>query len=201
MNLPGLLFKVLYVDISELQKEVAKLTDEQWMEWELRQNRYKVHSATQSYPFYFSEYGEKATAYNLDTKLWQLTKPIIERIEQWYNRKAEVSILVKLLPSRSILPHTDGGWFVNTHRIHVPIITDPRILFILDGKKYHLGCGYAYELNNIVTHSVVNPTNIGRVHLMVDLDPKCVLNPTIPKSPLESIGYKSLEINELGEIP
>lgn len=197
MKLPGLLFRVLDVDVSELREEVNKLTNEQWIDWELRQNRYKVHSATQSYPFYFSEYGETAKPYNLDTKLWELTKPIIEKIEQLYNRRAEVSLLVKLLPFKSIRPHTDGGWFINTHRIHIPIITDPNILFILDGKKFHLEYGYAYEMNNVVEHSVVNPTNIGRVHLMVDLHPQKPINLAISKSPLRSIGYKSLEIKEL----
>lgn len=197
MKLPGSLFKVLKVDVSELQKEVNELTHEQWIEWELRQNKYKVHSATLSYPFYFTEYGEPSKSYNLDTKLWQLTKPIISEVEKLYNRKAEISLLAKLLPFRNITPHTDGGLFTTTHRIHIPIVTDPRVLFIIGGKKYHMECGYAYEMNNLVEHSVVNPTNIGRVHLMVDLDPRKPLNLAIEKSPLKSIGYKSLEIKEL----
>jgi hypothetical protein len=197
MKLPGSLFRVLKVDVSELQKEVNELTHEQWIEWELRQNKYKVHSATLSYPFYFTEYGEPSKSYNLDTKLWQLTKPIISEVEELYNRKAEISLLAKLLPFRNITPHTDGGLFTSTHRIHIPIVTDPRVLFIIDGKKYHMECGYAYEMNNLVEHSVVNPTNIGRVHLMVDLDPRKPLNHAIEKSPFKSIGYKSLEIKEL----
>ena len=197
MKLPGLLFRVLEVDVSDLREEVNKLTESEWIDWELRQNRYKVHSTTQSYPFYFSEYGETAKAYNIDTKLWELTKPIIEKVEQWYNRRAEVSLLVKLLPFKSIRPHTDGGWFIDTHRIHIPIITDPDILFILDGKKFHLECGYAYEMNNLVEHSVVNPTAVGRVHLMVDIHPNTILNSADSRSPLESIGYESLKINEL----
>lgn len=197
MKLPGLLFRVLDVDVSELREEVNKLTESEWIDWELRQNRYKVHSTTQSYPFYFSEYGETAKAYNIDTRLWELTKPIIEELEHWYNRRAEVILLVKLLPFKSIRPHTDGGWFVHTHRIHIPIITDPDILFIVDAKKFHLECGYAYEMNNVVEHGVQNPTDIGRVHLMVDILPNEVLNPAVLKSPLESIGYESLKINEL----
>lgn len=35
--------------------------------------------------------------------------------------------------------------------------------------------GYAYEMNNMVNHGVVNPTNIGRVHLMVDLIPSSIV--------------------------
>lgn len=171
MKLPGLLFRVLEVDVSELQQEVAKLTDKEWLDWDLRQNKYKVHSATQSYPFYFSLYGEPAQTYNLDTKLWKLIKPIISRLEEWYNRRAEVIVLVKLLPFEGITPHNDGGWFTKTHRLHIPIITDPRILFRLNGKEYHMECGYAYEMNNIALHGVSNPTNIGRVHLMVDIIP------------------------------
>lgn len=197
MKLPGLLFRILNVDVRELQQEVTKLTKDQWMEWGLRQSKYRVHSSTQTYPFYFSEYGEPSKAYNLDTKLWLLAKPIIEEVENFYNRKAEISILINLPPGAMIAPHVDAGWLVNTHRIHIPIITDPKILFVLDDKKFHLQSGYAYEMNNLVQHSVINPTNIGRVHLMVDLLPNSPLNPAVLKSPLESIGYESLKINEL----
>lgn len=197
MNLPGLLYRVLEVNIKPLQDEVKKLTDEQWNEWGLRQNKYKVHAPTRNYPFYFSVYGEPAKAYNIDTDAWKATKPIIEQIELFYNRKAEVSILVDLLPHKTIRAHTDGGWFVNTHRLHIPVITSPDVTFTLDGKKFHMECGYVYEMNNIAMHSVDNPTDLGRVHLMVDLDPKKLANSAILKSPLESIGYESLKINEL----
>ena len=197
MRLPGLLYKIGKVDTSKIEECVNALTSEQWMEWDLRQNRYKVHAATESYPFMFSEYGEETKTYNLDTEIWNIVKPVVTRVEEFYNRKAIIVALVKLKPKTNIVPHTDGGWFVHTHRIHIPIITDPRIIFILDTKKFHMESGYVYEMNNLVQHSVINPTDIGRVHLMIDLMPDQVLNPAVLKSPLESIGYESLKINEL----
>lgn len=197
MKLPALLYKIGEVDTSEIEQHVIALTNEQWIEWDLRQNRYKVHAATESYPFMFSEYGEEPKTYNQDTEIWNVVKPVIEKLEKFYNRKVGAAVLVKLKPKRNILPHTDGGWFVDTHRLHIPIVTDPDILFTIADKKVHLKKGWIYELNNLVEHSVLNPTDVERVHLMVDILPKQVVNSAILKSPLESIGYNSLEINEL----
>jgi len=197
MKLPNLLYKIGEVDVSTIEEHVNQLTQEQWIEWDLRQNRYKVHSATESYPFLFSEYGEEPKEYNHDTNLWNVVKPLIGKLEKFYNRKAGAVVLVKLKPNTNIIPHTDGGWFVDTHRLHIPIITNPGIIFTLTNKRVHLKKGWIYELNNLVQHGVINPTDVGRVHLMVDLDPKHPLNPAIQKSPLESIGYESLKINEL----
>lgn len=199
MKLPGLLYKLGTLDVSILERKVNTLTQEQWIEWDLRQNRYQVHSSTESYPFIFSEYGEPPKTYNMDTVLWTHVSPVLSKLERYYNRQAAAAVLVKLKPQAEILPHTDGGWFVNTHRVHIPIITDPEILFILNKKKYHLERGGIYEINNLVQHSVINPTNVERVHLMIDLLPDTLLNPAIAESRLESIGYNSLEIKELGE--
>jgi Aspartyl/Asparaginyl beta-hydroxylase len=197
MKLPALLYKIGEVDTSKIEQHVNALSNEQWIEWDLRQNRYKVHAATESYPFLFSEYGEEPKTYNQDTEIWNVVRPVIEKLEKFYNRKVGAAVLVKLKPKRNILPHTDGGWFVDTHRLHIPIITHPDILFTIADKKVHLKRGWIYELNNLVEHSVLNPTDVGRVHLMVDILPKQVANSAILKSPLESISYKSLEINEL----
>lgn len=185
MKLPGLLYKICEVDVTELEHHVKRLTDHQWIEWDLRQHRYKVHAATESYPFIFSEYGEEPKTYNLDTEIWNTVMPIVTKIEKLYNKKAIIVVLVKLKPGTNIRPHTDGGWYVNTHRIHIPVITDPRIKFILDDKEYHMEPGYGYEMNNMVNHGVVNPTNIGRVHLMIDL---------IPSSIVTNINYQQTRV-------
>lgn len=195
MKLKEPIYKLFEVDINQLADSVLQLTEQQWIDWDLRQNKYKVHNLTQSYPFYFSEYGEPAKTYNLNTNVWRATKPIIDKLENFYNRKADVIFLVKLLPYKNIIPHKDGGWFVDTHRVHVPIITDPRIMFSLEGKEFHMQRGYAYELNNIIEHGVTNPTELGRVHLMVDLHPNKILDCSVPISPLEKIGYDSLKID------
>lgn len=186
MRLPGLLYKIGKVDTSKIEECVNALTSEQWMEWDLRQNRYKVHAATESYPFMFSEYGEKPKLYNQDTDIWKAIRPLVNNLESFYNTKAAAIVLVKLKPKTNIIPHTDGGWFIDTHRIHIPIITDPKIVFVLDSEKFHLQAGNVYEINNVVEHSVINPTDIGRVHLMVDLMPNLT----------STIDYKNLLANE-----
>ena len=201
MKLPGLLYKLGVVDVSRIEQEVLKLTEEQWTEWDLRQKRYVVHSSTETFPFIFSEYGEPSKTYNHDTEAWNVTSPLIDKLEKFYNRKAGAAILVKLKPYRDILLHTDAGWFNNTNRVHIPIITDPNIFFSFKKNgtvyKYHLKRGEIYEFNNLVEHGVTNQTATNRVHLMVDMLPNSVLDPGVQRSRLESIGYSSLEIKEL----
>ena len=86
MKLPGLLYKIGEVDTSKIEEYVNALTNEQWIEWALRQNRYKVHSATESYPFIFSEYGEEPKTYNQDTEIWKVVKPLIDKLEKFYKQ-------------------------------------------------------------------------------------------------------------------
>lgn len=169
MKLPKNLYKLATVDVSSLEKELNKLTPEQWVEWDLRQNRYVIHQLTETYPLMFSEYGEPPTLYNQNTPLWHVTQPLVSSIELLYGKKPAAILFAKLKAGASIPRHKDGGWFVKTHRLHIPIITDPRVIFSIGDDTYHLEKGVVYEFNNMNMHGVTNPTNIDRVHLMIDL--------------------------------
>lgn len=58
----------------------------------------------------------------------------------------------------------DGKW-----RIHVPLRTNNKCLFVYDGASYKLTSGHAYELNPSITHAVENRGVIDRIHLFWDV--------------------------------
>lgn len=57
------------------------------------------------------------------------------------------------------------------HKIHIPVITHPNVVFHIDGVPYHLEVGRAYEVNNLLPHSVANNSHTERVHFIFDCFP------------------------------
>ena len=76
----------------------------------------------------------------------------------------------RLAAGGTIAPHTDGaGSNLVTHKIHVPLITNPDALFLAGGVWTHLEAGQAYEVNNIGRHGVVNRGAQDRIHLIFEV--------------------------------
>ncbi len=77
--------------------------------------------------------------------------------------------ITKLLPGSSIDPHIDlGDYFKHYHRVHLPLQTQPGCAFTVDDHCEELVEGDLYVLNNCLTHSVANPSDRDRVHLIID---------------------------------
>ena len=77
-----------------------------------------------------------------------------------------------LLPGGRINPHFDSHpSFRLSHRIHVPITTNPRVRFMIDGRPHRLEVGKVYEINNQRTHSVINTGQEGRITFIFDYLP------------------------------
>ena len=57
------------------------------------------------------------------------------------------------------------------HRIHVPITTNRRVWFTIDGRPYQLEVGQAYEVNNQKQHSVANRGAEERITFIFDYIP------------------------------
>lgn len=64
------------------------------------------------------------------------------------------------------------GILARIHRLHIPIITADGVHFFVKQKRYFLEPSHLYELNNAVVHSVVNNSDVERVHLLVDMLPE-----------------------------
>ena len=77
----------------------------------------------------------------------------------------------KLKPGGVISPHRDTHpSFVASHRIHVPITTNPGVRFMIDGRPHRFELGRAYEINNQRNHSVMNSGPVKNAAAACDSD-------------------------------
>jgi len=94
------------------------------------------------------------------------------------------AMAAKLLSGAVIKPHCDSHpSFHNSHRIHVPITTSPRVRFNIDGRPYHFEVGKAYELNNQLNHSVMNKGTDDRITFIFDYVPPDLLGRPVAPQP------------------
>jgi hypothetical protein len=108
--------------------------------------------------------------------------PILQTVMGWYGvppAEAENRI-VRLQFARmggggAILKHADkGGWATGLHRVHIPLITNPDVQFLMQSDRegtyiaIPVAPGDVFEINNAVPHEVHNSRTEERVHLLVD---------------------------------
>lgn len=81
-------------------------------------------------------------------------------------------MFTKLKPGGRIPTHSDENpSSVIPHKIHVPLVTHPKVILRVDGVPYHLQVGRAYELNNLLPHGVENDSDMERIHFIFDCFP------------------------------
>jgi aspartyl/asparaginyl beta-hydroxylase (cupin superfamily) len=78
-------------------------------------------------------------------------------------------MLARMAPGGIIKPHRDANpaarW---PHKIHVPLLTNDRVTFFVDGIGYRMPEGEAYEVNNMGVHAVENAGDSDRIHLIFE---------------------------------
>ncbi len=80
--------------------------------------------------------------------------------------------LLRLGKGAFIKPHRDYnlGYENNNFRIHIPIITNQQVSFILDGIKLNMEEGQCWYTNVNYIHSVSNNGESDRIHLVIDCE-------------------------------
>jgi hypothetical protein len=167
------------VDATGLSDAILSQEEAAWNEDSYRQETYDVHRQTESIVLIF-----------VDLDDWP---KIAVRKEPGWDRLAEVAIpmmhdiirrcyppggtiiramAAKLLAGGKITPHVDSHpSFHKGHRIHIPITTNPRVRFMIDGRPHQLQLGQAYEINNQKRHSVMNKGQEDRITFIFDYVP------------------------------
>jgi aspartyl/asparaginyl beta-hydroxylase (cupin superfamily) len=85
------------------------------------------------------------------------------------------AMAAKLKSGGIIAPHKDTHQsFVASHRIHIPITTNPGVRFMIGGRPYRFEVGKAYEINNQQHHSVMNHGKEDRITFIFDYLPPAV---------------------------
>ncbi len=82
--------------------------------------------------------------------------------------------LLKIAPGTEIREHRDYnlGYEDGEIRVHVPILTNPDVEFVLAGERVVMAEGESWYLNFNLPHRVANRGQTDRVHLVVD----CTVN-------------------------
>lgn len=78
--------------------------------------------------------------------------------------------LMQLDPGAIIKPHTDHclGYEDGSFRLHIPVITNAGVEFILDGNRLIMNEGECWYIDANFTHSVANYGTESRIHLVID---------------------------------
>lgn len=167
------------IDTSALRDAILTQEEAAWHEDEYRQQSYDVHLETQSIVLVFTDGSGWPDAEVRKEPGWDrladVAVPLMhDIIERHYPKGGTIirAMAAKLLAGGKITPHVDQHpSFHCGHRIHVPITTNPRVRFMIDGRPYQFQVGQAYELNNQKQHSVMNKGKEDRITFIFDYVP------------------------------
>jgi hypothetical protein len=165
------------VNSAALSAAVKKLDERAWIDCDIRQKSYDVHRQTRSIVLVFAQgwpdiHVGKYSGWNL---LAGVAMPVVnEVIEHYYPPGGDIIRLMvaNLVAGGSIDEHYDADpSFALGHRIHVPLQTNPDVRFLIEGRRYVMDEGKAYEINNLKFHAVHNEGTEDRHHLIFDYGP------------------------------
>ena len=111
-----------------------------------------------------------------DRPLWsqwqQLLEPVmVEAVADYGYRRGVFPrvMLARMAPGGIIQPHIDANpaakW---PHKIHVPLVTNEKVGFLIGATVHHFQIGQAVEVNNLGPHAVRNEGDSDRIHLIFE---------------------------------
>ncbi len=164
------------VDSGPLADAILAQGQDVWREELHRQKSYDVHKETESIVMVFTELDDWPTITIKKEPGWDrlvdVAMPVMhDIIGRFYPVGGTIvrAMAAKLLAGGKIKSHRDSHpSFHRGHRIHVPITTNPRVRFMIDGRPYRFQVGQAYEINNQKTHGVMNKGTEDRITFIFD---------------------------------
>ena len=164
------------VDIAALREAVLRIDEARWdAENADKPNRFEALDRTRHIVFRFvSNFQDWRDSY--DRPLWGdwkgLLEPVLAQAVRDYGYKDAAFprvMLARMAPGGVIKPHRDANpaakW---PHKIHVPLVTNDKVTFFVDGVGYHFPEGEAVEVSNMAVHAVENAGDTDRIHLIFE---------------------------------
>ena len=164
------------VDIARLREAVLAIPEAIWdAENADKPNRFEALDRTRHIVFRFVDtFNDWRSSH--DRPLWADWRGLLEPVmvaatrDYAYLRAAFPRVmLARMAPGGVIKPHRDANpaakW---PHKIHVPIRTNDKVVFFVDGVGYRFDEGEAVEVNNMGVHAVVNEGDADRIHLIFE---------------------------------
>lgn len=164
------------VDVSGLRDAVLSLPEAIWdFENSGKPNDYLALDRTRHILFRFVD-TTRDWRMSHDRPLWEAWRPRLEPILRqtvapygYANGVFPRVMLARMPPGGEIKPHQDTNVAARwPHKIHVPLTTNDRVAFWIDGRAYHLPVGEAFEVNNMAVHAVRNDGDSDRIHLIFE---------------------------------
>jgi len=96
-------------------------------------------------------------------------------VDQWMHTLYPDHTFIKceiacLMPGDKLLFHVDPCWWhEHSHRIHVPIISNPDCFWCIEDREHYFDVGQYYEVNNRIYHTYCNRGDTFRLHLIFDI--------------------------------
>ena len=183
MNIDDRLRDLGEVDGTALRESILAQEPAAWHEQQYRQQEYDVHRQTESIVLVFVKLEAWPTVEICKEPGWDrladVAIPVMhDIIARHYPPGGTIirAMAAKLRAGGRIAPHADTHpSFHRGHRIHVPITTNPRVRFMIDWRPFQLQVGRAYEINNQMSHSVMNKGDEDRITFIFDYVPPAEL--------------------------
>ncbi len=158
-------------------EKVLALDEQAWQSDDRRQADYDVHAQTQSIILLFCEGWpdvkvSRASGWDL---LAQEATPLIDQVVAKYYPAGGTllrAMVTRLLPGCRIARHKDSHpSFSVAHRIHIPLMTNSGVEFVVGSERVPPRRHFAFELNNLMMHHVINNGDTQRIHFIFDYAP------------------------------
>lgn len=160
-------------DVEKLQSDLAKIINKNWTD-HYNTNDYSgkwtsialmSESGKSDAIFASVNSNEKLVA----TEILNSCTYFKEILDGFLFEKTAVRLL-QLAVGAEVKPHSDNclGYEDGSFRLHIPIITNPEVEFILDGKRLVMSEGECWYIDANFIHSVANRGSHDRIHLVID---------------------------------
>ena len=164
------------VDIAALKAAVQSIPEAVWdAENADKPNRFEALDKTRHIVFRFVD-STRDWRGSHDRAAWAEWRALLEPVMQaavvpygYAGGQFPRVMLARMAPGGEIKPHRDANAAAKwPHKIHVPLLTNEKVTFFVDGIGYHLPEGEAAEVNNMGVHAVKNAGDGDRIHLIFE---------------------------------
>ena len=165
------------VDVQALRARVERLSEKAWnLDGACKENGFFCFEHTRHIIFRFIHRNQSPLRCYAQPgwMVWQpLLLPVMAQASAHYGYAEPIypkAMLARLAAGGMIDPHIDAEPSNSlTHKIHVPLVTNPKAMLTVAGAEFHLPAGRAWEVNNLAPHSAFNGGEQDRIHFIFEV--------------------------------
>ncbi len=166
------------VPSADLVQWVLGRPDGEWDADPYRQQAFAVHRHTRTLRAVWTEPSSFPSSPTVLAPWWDDVRPALEPVlaaiaaHMPGPTRLANAMFARLEPGAHITMHSDTArFFAHCHRVHVPLQTEPGVMFVVGGQRVPFEVGRAWEIDNTRLHGVTHAGRLPRVHCIVDLAP------------------------------